>query len=257
MSINNINYVEIKNCKIEELHIRENTSNIDLSSTKKFWQIDSYLLAKFQNNLEGGNVDLGGLTIDNWKIRRRRIDSTQFKELGVVSTAIDDSFYYLDYTPRAGVTYEYTVTPMSGDIEGQPQTVQIEFNFDYWWLTDGIESYPFFLNLEVSDISTNQQRYVYEGFNEFPTVSYGNQQYQSGTITAILLDTFLETSYNYQKQVESFINNHKKKYMKNPNGDLFIVDTNSSKRKIYTELVENISAITFDWMEVAKIDVYE
>ena len=71
--------------------------------------------------------------------------------MGVIyGSKCNNNFSYLDYTPRAGVTYEYTVTPMSGDIEGQPQTTQIEFKFNYWWLTDGIESYPFFANLEIS-----------------------------------------------------------------------------------------------------------
>jgi hypothetical protein len=128
--------------------------------------------------------------------------------------------------------------------------------FDYWWLTDENESYPFFANLEVSDINNNMQRYVYEGFNEFPTISYGVGKYQSGTITAILMDNFLtvNTSVAYRDSVMKFINNKKPKYMKNPDGDIWMVDTRVSKYKIFTETVQNLSQVTFDWTEIAKVD---
>lgn len=253
--IKNINYIELKNCIASELNIRKDTQNINLTPTKDVWQIDTYLLGKFQSNLEAGNVGLGGLPITDFRIKRRRIDSTRFIELGIIPKGTDDNFYYLDTTPRAGVVYEYEVSPMSNDIEGDTFSVQIGVKFDYWWLSnvDDGESYPFFANLEVSDINMNTQRHIYEGFNEFPTIAYGNQKYQSGTISAILLDSFLETSYNYRDKVEKFINNRKPKYLKSSQGDIWIVDTHSSRRKPFIELAENISSVTFDWTEINKV----
>lgn len=35
MGIKDINFIEIKNCIIDEIHVRESTSNIDLTSEKK------------------------------------------------------------------------------------------------------------------------------------------------------------------------------------------------------------------------------
>lgn len=248
--ISNINHLEVKNCKCNGVHIRQRTSDIDLTPSRKEWHFDSILLAKFNNDLEAGNVGLGGLTIDQWKVRRRRINSTNYINLDIIESDESGNFQYIDRTPTCEVLYEYEVIPMSGDIEGQPHTIQIECKFDYWWLTDGIESYPFFANLEVSDIPTNIQRYVYEGFDVYPTISYGNLKYKSGTITAILLDINLATNHNYHIQVENFINNRKPKYLRNANGDNWLVDTSMSRRQIYTQLHENVSALTFDFTQI-------
>ena len=248
-SISNQFYlIEASNAVYDEIYIDENGDIAD--TAKQDWRITTYLKATFQNNLEAGNVSLGGLTINKWKVRRRRIDATSFKTLNIVDVGIDNNFYYLDTSPRTSIIYEYEVIPMSGDIEGIPHTVQIKCEFDYWWLSDDVESYPFFANLELSEINTNVQRYVYDGFNQFPTISYGNQKYQSGTITAILLDSFLETSKTYRDNVENFINNGKRKYLRSPYGDLWIVDTHSSKRKIFTDIIQDLSTITFDWQEI-------
>lgn len=252
--IGNINYVEITNCKCNGIHIRQNTSNIDLTPNFKEWQFDTILLAKFNNNLEAGNVGLGGLTIDRWKIRRRRINSTTFVNLDVIQFNEAGGFQYIDRTPVCNVIYEYEVIPMSGDIEGQPHTVQIECQFDCWWITDGNESYPLWANLEVSDIPTNIQRYVYEGFGRYPTISYGASKYQSGTITAILLDIDGKSNHNYQTQVENFINNRKPKWLRTAQGDIWYVDTAMSKRKINIEFADDVSTLTFDWVEIGSVN---
>lgn len=263
MSVSNINYIQISNCVVNECHIRENTSNIDLTPNFKIWQLDTFLLAKFLGNLESGNISLGGLTITGWKVRKRRIDSISITELATLELGDTEDFQYTDTAVRPNITYEWQVSPMSSDIEGQPITIQQTVNFDYWWLSDATgttnESYPFFAgidsSLQVSDIVINKQRFVYENtFNSYPVVSYGNQQYISGTITAALLDAFCEISVNYRKLVVDFINNGKPKYLKNNLGDIWLVDTHSSSYKLYTELQEPVSSITFNFMEIGKVD---
>jgi len=263
MSVSNIDYLEIKNCILDEINVRESTSGIDLTSAKKEWQIDTFLLCKFLSNTEGGNVSLGGLTIDGWKIRKRRIDSTSIQELATIALGTDEDFSYLDPTVKPNVIYEYQVSPMSADIEGQPVTAQISVDFDYWWLSDATgttnESYPFFAGinagLQVSDILVNKQRYVYDDtFNKYPIVSYGNQQYISGSITAALLDSFMEVSISYRKNVVDFINNGLPKILKNPDGDLWKVDTNSSSYNMLQGLSDPLSSITFSFMEIGSVD---
>ncbi len=243
---------KLMNCIVDELYISKNGTIID--SSLKDWAIDTYLKAQFKNDLEAGNVSLGGLTIDQWKIRRRKVDSIKYQELSVVPTGNDENFYFLDTTPQSSVIYEYEISPMSGDIQGTAQTVQIQVDFEYWWLSDSEEAYPLFLNLQVSDIATNVQRHVYEGFNEYPIVSYGTQKYQSGTITTIVADVYLEMKKAYRDKVEDFINNKKPKYLKSPKGDIWKIDTHTSKRSPYINLKEDVSTITFDWMETGKID---
>lgn len=229
-------------------------------NTRPEWTIRTYLLAKFQDNLEAGNIGLGGLPITGYKIRRRKISSLNFINLATVPVAQDGNFYYLDRSPVTSVTYEYEVIPMSGDIEGQAFTTQIKCDYKYWWIADDEESYPLFANLEVSDISSNIQRHVYtEGFDEFPTVSYGTQKYQSGTITAWIVDGNLETSKTYRDNLIRFLNNKKRKYLKSPKGDIWIVDTHSESHKFYEGLYrgdkeDDVISVTFSWTEVAKFE---
>jgi hypothetical protein len=257
--INNINYLEVKNCIVSELHLRENTSNIDLTPNSKTWQYDTFLLAKFLGDLECGNISLGGLPITNFKIIKRRVDSTVFQDLGTIPfDSENESFQFIDTSVRPKISYEYRVLPMSNDITGQPILVQITVDFDYWWLSDATgttnESYPFFANLEVSDIQVNKQRYVYDNtFNEFPVVSYGNQQYQSATINAYLLDAFMDVSVAYRNAVIKFISNGKPKYLKNNLGDLWKVDTFINSYKMLTSLVEPVSTISFSFIEIEKV----
>lgn len=252
--VKNINYVKLKNCVVDEISIRKNTTDVDLTPTKDIWQLDSYLIAKFLGNFDAGNLGSNGLPITEFKIKRRRVDSFNVVVIALIPRA-ENNLSFLDKSARSGVTYEYEVIPLSNQIEGMGYTVQIKCEFDYWWLSnvDDDETYPFMANLEVSEISTNTQRHTYEGFNQFPTVAYGDQQYQSGSITAILLDTLFETSFNYRKRVENFVNNRKQKLLKSPEGDLWMVDTHSSRRKPMTELAQNnISILTFEYTEVDR-----
>lgn len=259
MGISNINYIELKNCIVDEIHLRENVYNINLSSTKDDWQFDTFLLAKFQNSLEAGNISLGGLPIDGFRIRRRRIDTTKLQDLGIIPLNQEGQFYFVDTGVRSGVTYEYQVSPVSGNIEGQPILVQIAIDFDYWWISDATyttnESYPIFANIEISDIVINKQRYTYEDtFNKYPIVSYGNQQYKSGTITALLIDSFMKISTEYRQKVIDFINNGKPKYLRTNEGDIWLVDTHTCSYKPFTNLIEPLSSITFSFMEVGEAE---
>lgn len=263
MGINNISYIEIKNCICDEVSIRESTSNIDLTNSKQSWQIDTILLAQFLSNLEAGNVSLGGLTIDKWKIKKRRVDSTNIQGLATLTLGVNENFSYIDTAIKPQILYEYQVLPMSGDIEGQPVTIQTSISFDYWWLSDATgttnESYPFFAGinagLQVSDISVNKQRFVYDDtFNKYPIVSYGEQEYKSGTITAALIDIFMEVSVGYRNSVLKFINNGLPKILRNPDGDIWKVDTYTCAYNRLQELKEPVSTISFSFMEVGKVD---
>ncbi len=253
MGIKNINNIEIKNCIIDEMHVRESINNIDLTPSKKEWQFDTFMLAKFLGNLESGNVSMGGLDITQWRVRKRRLDTTSIVELATIPLGLDQNFQYVDTAVRHNVTYEYIVSPMSGDIEGQPATVQITVSFEYWWISDDEESYPLFANLEVSDIIVNKQRHQYDTFDRFPIISYGNQKFKSGTINAMLLDAFSEISIAYRQKFEEFINNGKYKYLRNPYGEMWKIDTYNSGTSYYTNLVEPVAAVKFDFTEVEDV----
>lgn len=251
LSMRNVYYDEV---------IITSTAFADITdNTREEWSIHTYLLAKFQNDLESGNVSLGGLEITHWKIRRRKITSLNFMDLATVPTAQDGNFYYMDRTPVTSIIYEYEVIPMSGDIEGDAFTTQIQCDYQYWWITDNEESYPLFANLDVSDISTNVQRHVYEGFDEFPTISYGTQKYQSGVITTYIIDGNLDTSKTYRENLIKFINNKKPKTLKSPKGDIWIVDTHTESHKFHEGLYrgdkeDDVCSISFSWMEIHKAE---
>lgn len=251
--------IEMRNSIADEIYISK-TGDIT-NTSKKDWVLDTYLKARFQNDLEAGNIGLAGSPVDRWKIKRRRKDSTKFDVLNTISAGVDENFYYLDTTPRSNVIYEYDVIPMSGDIEGVPQTVQIKVEFDYWWLLDDNEQYPFIANLQINDITHNQQRQIYtDGFSKFPIVNYGMQEYQSGSISAILLDAYGVVTREYRDKVVDFINNHKPKYLKSAYGDIWIVDTHTARRNVmfgsYMDTANSydVSTITFEWTEIDKIN---
>jgi len=248
--INNINFIEIKNCIIDEFFVSKNVTTVDLSPNKNTWDINTIMLAKFLNNLEAGNVGLGGLPLTGFKIRRRDITTLNKKELDIINTTSTQDLYYLDKTGKSQVTYQYEISPMSGDIEGEAFTTTIKCELEYWWISDDTDIFPLFANIDVGDINTNIQRYSYDTFNKYPIISYGEQKYQSGIITTMLLDVNLQYSKNYRDKFDAFINNQKQKILRNPNGDIWVVDTHTSRRKMYTNLVEDISSYSFEWVEI-------
>jgi len=213
----------------------------------------SKILANFENSLNAGiaNNDIIG-----WRVKRKASDGNFY----VVLNNLDYNEVVLtDYLPRNNIEYTYSVHSVStiGESPGLNKVDSVDFSG--WILTDNnTNTYTFDAGWEgyqTSDISSNKDMYVYENYTQYPVISYGAQNYKTGTITAIpysFNSILCEYTINepLRKIIELFINNGEDKWLKNSAGSIFKVATSDFSYKYEDVIQSQPHQITFKWTEI-------
>jgi len=208
-------------------------------------------LSNFQNSLDSGTIKTGGIAINGWKLKRKRIDEqtyTLLKSFGATDTEFED------WTVANNIDYEYSVHALADTIEGNGTVGTTSLDFDGWNLTDGDEQFMFWINLKTSDIPMAKDMTINDNYTTYPTVSFGTRQYESGSIETMPL------TYNGNKYIselselnalKAFINNGKIKLLKNPKGEIWWVATHNFSHS-YMNTIELPYTIKFDWIQVGN-----
>ncbi len=116
-----ITWIQLQNGIFDELLVTRNANmpfnpgNIDDA-----WYVDTVLHAYFEGDLEGGNMNFLAENVDALRIRRRTEDGFTWVSLYEKPVTDIDSFDFdfLDITARSNTTYEYSLVPISGGVEG-------------------------------------------------------------------------------------------------------------------------------------------
>lgn len=225
--IRNITYGELKKGIYDRLDIRERT-DISLANIKEPWQIDQRVLFEFINNLEGGNIQNEGLEISAFAIKRRRIDELNDITLGTIPFANNKTIEFIDYTQGIG-EYIYSICPVSDQLIGLPNSVQINSEYTGWFLvnkeTNDVLAFDKFIDSEpIINTQINQGRVVLETLSRFPNVYYTGLNYTTFTLqTVIVGDEFKNAGQKYQDILDKFVNNHIPMLVKG-NGKLYVCD---------------------------------
>jgi len=254
MGIENINYIELSNCIVDELHVRQRTdSEIDLTEEKQEWQLDTYLLARFFNDLEAGNINMEGIAIEKFVIKRRSIDELNSIILGYVDYEHGELYEYLDYT-QPNDRFIYSITPIAtGDIEGKPTSVEIESDFVGFYIVDkdinNVLKFDKVIGNDIANVekTLNQGRIQIETFNKYPSIYYTEQEYTSFSLSAVFIPSEWERSGKmYDRILNNFIRQHKSFIVKGSDGSIYVADIsnprkttimNSSKGFDYIQLI--------------------
>lgn len=259
MPVQNISSIELKNCIVDELHLRERT-DVNLTSSKDTWQIDTYLLAQFFNNLEAGSIVNNGIEIVQFAIKRRKLSEINNITLGYVDFVNGEVSEYFDYT-QGNDDYIYTLVPIAENgLEGTVNEVQIKSDFTGWWIIDKTDSNNIlacdtFLDGEPSVFTQlNQGRVVLETLNRFPQVYYTDKSYHTFTLSAavpINPEENNSTSKEYSK-ILSMLNSRKPFIAKSGSGDLYIVEISNLRKgtPINTYFGRDYMTVNFDCLEI-------
>jgi hypothetical protein len=236
LAITNINSIQIKNCIVDEIHIRRSVdASVNLTSSKDTWQIDTYLLARFLNNLEAGTIDNGGLHVTQFAIKRRKLSEINSITLGYVPYQLGVNVSYTDYT-QANDSYIYSIVPVGENgLEGVPNEIQIDSNFTGWFIVDkdtnNILSFDKAMG-NVGEVNTtlNQGRIEIKKMTKYPDVYYLPEGYHSFTLTTTIIPSEWERSgAEYTKILNNFITNPKPFLAKSSSGKIFVVDVSNPK----------------------------
>jgi hypothetical protein len=243
--IRNIDYIEIANGTYDEIHALENTDNIDTSNVKEDWQLDTILLAKFLGDLEAGNINNNGLSINKFAIKRRKVTETKPVILGYKTFVNNDTLDFKDYTQGIG-DYIYSIVPVGvNNLEGLPNDVSVTSDFAGWFLldkgTNSIVSFDKFIGGENSvDTTLNQGRVQIETLSRFPKVFYTDQDFHTFQLkTVIIPDEWERSGQSYNDFINKFIRSHKPFLVKGGSGEVYICDLSapvkSAPQNVYSE----------------------
>ena len=260
--IGSIYRIELTDSIIDEVEVRKRTDLI-YSSTKEEWTYDTLLLAKFQNNLEAGNISLGGMLVEKIMLKKRRVEDLVWQDL--ISYTIQDGvnvYQFVDRLVEAGTEYEYAILPIGeGNFEGQYNVDRIVAEFEGTYICDKDNIFRLLYNLEYGDIENIISSSVIETFAQYPVVSYGNLDYRQGSIQCLLLsdvtvdsgDIDLAQEKMLRKQVMQFLKNKKPKILKDNSGNYLMIAIIGSPKEIpNNDLAQQIYNISFDWVEIGN-----
>ena len=263
MSVININNIEISNCIIDELHVRAAVDDsVNLLPTKDDWQIDTYLLAKFQGNLEAGNISNQGYKIAKFVIKRRKINELKPLTIGSVNYVEGQTFMFTDYT-QANEKYIYGVYPVGENgIEGAPNEIVGTSDFTGYFVVDKdtgnvLTFDKSFDSKPMVDTQLNQGRYSVETFSKYPSIYYNETLYHTFTLSSVIVpDELTKSGDTYLNILNKFIIEHKPMIVKSGNGEVYVCDLSNLKKSSPLNTWDG-----YDYLEISidcqEIDDYD
>ena len=261
--VNNFYRVELTKAIFDEIHLR-NRINISYDEAKTDWQLDTILLAKFQNSLAGGNIDLAGELIEFLSIRKRKIDELTWSNVINIPYNPEINIYeYVDKFVEAGEIYEYAILPVAfGGFEGKYILEQIEAKFESTWLFNKNEIYKLIYNLEYGVIDTIVPNSIFEPVGaEYPIVNYnGNLKYKRGNIKCLLVSNNsingkidIRQEKLERKQLLNFLTDRKPKILKDAGGNYMMVSIIGSPQLVpNNNLAQRLYEVNFEFIEIGN-----
>ena len=261
-AISEISRIKIRNAIYDEINIRERV-NLLFNTDKTEWQYDNVLLAKFQGNLNAGNVDFVGMSVANLLIKRRKAEEFEWQNLHEFEfdvNVIDYEFY--DRYTEANQEYEYAVVPVTdGDVEGNFITSSIIPEFEGAFLLDKNNIFKLIYNMEYGTTERVQLNEVFNPIDsKYPiVVSNGDIDYERGSVNALVLSASTINNNDidrrqeklHRKQLTDFLVNKKPKVLKDGNGNIWIISNIGRPNIDYlNNLGQSLARVSFEWVEI-------
>jgi hypothetical protein len=261
--VRNVSKAQFRGSIVDEIHIKETTENSDPSFSKEDWTLATKLLATFKGDLEAGNIQNNGLVIEKFMIKRRRASELNSVVLGYKDFENETTMSFTDYS-QPNDELVYSISPMSNDLEGEPNEVIVESDFVGWWLvdieTDNTLGFDTYIGGEP-DVETvlTQGRTVIETLSKYPQVYYDEREYNSFTLTTAIIPSEYERS---GKRIEDILNNFVRKHsafiVKAGDGRMFICDVSnprfSAPMNVWKQ--RDYGTVTLDFVEVQDYEEF-
>jgi len=256
--------------------------NTELSETEVFedflvertFDAFTIFLGHFEDNLQFGNFDSGGLPITQWNILRRVVGETNYTLIATVdNTAISR---YFDVRAQSGINYEYAVQSVASGTAGNlVESEEVSMSF-YGWSLQSLDYNPDTNTgtIYIFDVENNSDainlivgRTQFNNFSQKPKILRGVQRYSEGGLTTFPLTcngtSVVEPNLATLSLLNAFIEDGNVKILKNGSGELYYVDTTGFSHK-YRDILTNQAStntnpnaqpydISFNWVEVDEV----
>ena len=270
--VNNINDITIQNAIYNHFNITQNINTPVSTDIPTMWDYDTIFDADFNGNLNAGNVDFLAEQILSIKIKRRVVGDANWLTLKTIPINGDPdnlTFAFNDLLNKCNIQYEYALVPIMGSkespIEGNYITNNILSQFNGVFIGDANTIYKFLYEVNYNNNARNQQVGIFQVLGQqFPIfVANGSLSYESGSVTATILNTDFEqtgiidkTAILQQKNaIKDFLTNKKAKILKDWAGNEWLCVVNSNIGVTYKPgSGMTIPVINFEWTEIGHAD---
>lgn len=265
LDIGAIDSVILTNGIYDEIKADRN-GDLEYSTVKEVWGVFTRLLATFDGNLNGGNVDFQQKNITAIRVKRRKVDDfNNWWTLVDIPYNAELSFETFDYLTESDTEYEYAFVPLTSDgTEGLPSTNTILSEFDGTFIADKKNSYRLLYNLSYGNVTRTTSSAKFETLgSKYPiVVNNADINYEEGSITALVLSTDTVQNngvINKKKEVENrralldFLTNKKSKIIKDSNGNMWLcIIIDNPSIEYLNELNQAIANIQFSFVQIGN-----
>lgn len=262
-NVEGINNVKLNNAIFEHFNVTQNINTEVNTNIPTAWDYDTILDANFENNLNAGNVDFLVEQISAIKIKRRVQGTFDWLTLATIpiNSVNDLNFVFNDLLNKNGVQYEYAFVPIIENVEGNYIIDTVFSQFNGVFIGDAQNIYKFLYEVAYGSNSRNQQVGIFEVLGQqYPVfVANGSLSYESGSVTATILNDDFETTgvidriaITQQKDIiKDFLTNKKAKILKDWNSNEWLCIVNSNINVTYkSNYGMGIPSIQFDWTQI-------
>lgn len=237
------------------------------------WDINTQLLAKFNNSLNAGNAgELECNSLKGWKVYRQDLDGSTLK---YVKTLEPDEVFIVDYNVKWGQEYKYYMFPDYEEAMGSPFVSKpVKACWIDWILLlcreeEGKknefaveESFLFQLSTQSGQMNNNADVNIFKTYQRYPKVLKGKSNYLSGQLSSLvgyIGETNGELDYiekiDMIDRLTSLNTDPRRKFLKDKKGHVWEVELTAPST---LEYMENLTTqpVTggISWTEVASTE---
>lgn len=266
--------VVIQNGVYDALEVLQDTTinNTDVKQSKN-WSDTTLMLAKFQNNLSAGSVNVGNNEVYSIQFLKRKKGETEWQLCQeVIYQKEQETYSFIDKYIESQQTYQYAIRPTAreyddngiyvGSIIGEnsPQSEKTEINvvFDYAHLFDKETSYDLLYNFKLGDITSNIDANTITTLGgQYPFTVYGASKYKTGSVSCLLvteesatgsIDVWKEKEL--RNNIDNFLSNKKPKILKCEDGTYLLISISDNYTLIPDENLLGSYSLSFNYTEI-------
>lgn len=265
--INNANDFTLTNGSFDEIHITKDSVEIDNSTEKTDWTINTVLLAKFQWDLIAGTLGVNGRPLHAIEIMKRKKGDMFWQTYFSVDYDENVNLYtVIDKFIENEQGYEYCLHPVSIDDNGakiyggNTSPSEIYVSYDHAHIFDNTADFNLIYNVKLGNI-TNQM-----GANQIPTlgsqypyVIYGQNNYLTGSLECLLVseesatgNIDVKSEKILRNKILSFLQNKECKIFKNADGLYMLIKIVGTPTLIPNNDILGVYQVSFEYVEIGN-----
>lgn len=258
--VEGIHSLQVQNAVFDEIFVSKDLTIGPGDSYPDSWTQATVLHGKYEHgNLSIGNIEFAVNNTTDIVVKRREKGDFSWQNIfhkKIVQTT-DFEFSFYDRYARSGASYEYGMSQVFGNIEGNIVIAEAFSQFDGCFLLEKDQLFHLILNLTI-DRQKNAPRAYLTGLNKtYPgTVITSKANYYTGSAAATLLEYQPEScgfdaqdAWAYRDRFMEFLTNGKPKIMKTFTGQIYLISVDNGPSESTSDHW-NLPGTSFSWIQV-------